>query len=91
MEKQKYYDLEKNEFYTKEARQYYANKIGIEKVKNHEGWEGYEFVIYWLLGVMTRLGAVISIEKAQDFKKMYLDESFHLSKEEIDDIDILNL
>ena len=87
----KYYNLEKNEFYTTKALDYYVNKIGHKKVENHEGWENYEFVIYWLLEVMTRLGAVISIEKAQDFKNMYLDESFHLSKEEIDNIDILNL
>lgn len=90
MEKQ-YYNLEKNEFYPKKACQYYANKIGIKKVENHKGWEGYEFVIYWMLGAMMRISSIISIQKAKEFANIYLDESFHLSKEEIENIDILNL
>ena len=87
----KYYSLEKDKFYTEKAYQYYCKKIGIEKVKTQSDWEDNEFVIYTMLGMMTRVNTIISIKEAQNFKTRFLSKRFSLSQEEIDSIDILNL
>ena len=87
----KYYDLKKNEFCPEKAYQYYCKKIGIKKIKTQSDWEDNEFVIFTLLDAMSRMYSKMTIKEAREYTISFLQNYFHLSKEEIDNIDILNL
>ena len=91
MEKQKYYNVKKDEFYTEKAYQYYCKKIGMKKVKTQKGWVDNEFVIYTMLGMLTRVDTIVSIKEAQNFKTRFLSKRFNLTQKEINAIDILKL
>ena len=91
MEKQKYYNVKKDEFYTEKAYRYYCKKIGMKKVKTQKGWVDNEFVIFTLLDAMSRMYSKMTIKDAQECATNFLRNYFHLSEEEINAIDILKL
>ena len=87
----RYYNLKKDKFYCEKAYQYYCKKIGIEKVKTQKGWVDNEFVIFTLLDAMSRMYSKMTIKEAREYTINFLQNYFHFSQEEIDNIDILNL